>query len=192
LADIEIALPDSRTRRFERIVLPHFKAAFGLACRLMQTPEDGEDALQDALIKALRHFDNCREETAKAWFLRVVRNVCFDMLRARGMLRQEGFADLDPTDPDGAAFVTDIFGRKIDDPETLLATKTRMQGLENAIAGLPVIFRETIVLRDLEGMSYAEIAAITGVPIGTVMSRLSRGRDLLTKTLAPAHGEPHG
>jgi RNA polymerase sigma factor (sigma-70 family) len=174
-------LPDRRTNGFETVVLPHLDAGFGLARRLMRNPEDGEDALQDALIRAFRHFDSCRTETAKAWFLRIVRNVCFDLLTARGQLRQEGFADLDPADPDGAAFVADIFGRSAADPEQTLSASER---IEKAFAALPALFRECVVLRDVEGLSYAEIAEVTGVPSGTVMSRLSRGRDLLMKELA--------
>jgi len=169
---------------FETSVLPHLDAGYRLARRLMQTPEDGEDALQDALLRAYRHFGGCREESVKAWFLRIVRNVCFDLLTARGQMRQEGFADHDPLDPDGAAFVEDVFGRKAPSPEMGL----ELARLEAAIAGLPPLFREVVVLRDVEGMSYAEIAAVTGVPNGTVMSRLSRGRDLLMKELAPDHG----
>jgi RNA polymerase sigma-70 factor (ECF subfamily) len=177
----ESALPDRRTNGFETIVLPHLDAGFGLARRLMQNPDDGEDALQDALIRAFRHFDGCRVETAKSWFLRIVRNVCFDLLTARGQLRQQGFADVDPEDPDGSAFVADIFGRTAIDPESEFGGAER---IEKAIAALPALFRECVVLRDIEGMSYAEIAEITGVPRGTVMSRLSRGRDLLMKEMA--------
>jgi len=181
-------LPDPRTRRFESTVLPHLEAGFGLARRLMNNPEDGEDALQEAVIKALRHFDSCREATVKPWFLRIVRNVCFDLLTARGQLRQQGFADHDPFDPDGSAFTADIFGREALNPETELVAKTQMERLEAAIAALPAVFREAVILRDLQGLSYSEIASITGVPNGTVMSRLSRGRDLLMKELSAENG----
>ncbi len=181
-------LLDRRTRRFEQIVVPHLDTAFGLACRLMQNRDDAEDAVQDALIKALRHFDGCREETSKAWFLRILRNVCFDLLTARGALRQDGFADHDPTDMDGHAYDSDVFGRMAIDPESALLAKSRQAWLEGAIGTLPIIYREAVTLRDLEGLHYAEIASITGVPVGTVMSRLSRGRDLLMKELASGHG----
>jgi RNA polymerase sigma factor (sigma-70 family) len=166
---------------FETTVLPHLDAGYRLARRLMQTPEDGEDAVQDALLRAYRHFGGCREDSVKAWFLRIVRNVCFDLLTARGHMRQDGFADRDPLDPDGTGFVEDVFGRRAVDPEAGL----HLARIEAAIAALPPLFREVLVLRDVEGMSYAEIAAVTGVPNGTVMSRLSRGRDLLMKELAP-------
>lgn len=181
-------MPDSRTRRFEQTILPHFAAGYRLARRLTQSKEDGEDALQEALVRAFRHFEHCRAETAKNWFLRIVRNVCFDLLAARGQLRQEAFADSDPMDAAGARFVADIFGRQAADPEADLIRKSQSQRLEAAIAALPPLFREAVLLRDLEGLSYAEIAAITGVPPGTVMSRLSRGRDLLSKELGSEHG----
>jgi len=173
---------------FETRLLPHLDAGYRLARRLMQTPEDGEDALQDALVRAWRHFGGCREESVKPWFLRIVRNVCFDLLTARGQMRQEGFADHDPLDPDGSLHVEDVFGRKSLDPESALAEKSELTRLEAAIQALPPLFREVVVLRDVEGMSYAEIAAVTGVPNGTVMSRLSRGRDLLMKELSAENG----
>jgi RNA polymerase sigma-70 factor (ECF subfamily) len=178
----------SDTQLFERLVLPHLDSGFALARRLMRSSEDGEDALQEALLRAHRHVAGCRPETARLWFLRILRNVCFDLLTARGQMRQDGFADHDPDDPDGSRFDRDVFGRAAEDPEAALIGKRQVERLEAAIAALPPLFREMVVLRDLEGLSYAEIAAVTGAKIGTVMSRLSRGRDLLMKELTERHG----
>lgn len=179
---------DKRTERFRLIALAHFDAAFNLARWLVRQPEDAEDVVQEALLRAFRSFDGCREATARAWLLRIVRNTAFDWLAARRGRPVDGFADVDPLDPDGTAFVADAFSEPADDPERRLIREDDRRRVNALIAGLPFGFREVVILRELEDMSYKEIAEIVGIPIGTVMSRLARARDLMQKAWSNQDG----
>jgi RNA polymerase sigma-70 factor (ECF subfamily) len=159
-------------RVFEETVLPHLNAAFNYARWLTRNDADAEDVVQDACVRAMRYFSSFRDDDARAWLFTIVRNAWYSRIS-----RRPGVADagpLDPQDepPDGAL-----------DPEERLLQQHTVALVRSALERLPVDFREVIVLREIEGLSYKEIAAVVRVPIGTVMSRLARGRERLTAVL---------
>jgi len=170
-----------RAERFERVVLAHLDAAFNLARWLTGRTSDAEDVVQEAILRAFQAFDGCREATARPWLLRIVRNVAYDWGTSVRAAKLSGFADIDPDDADGAAFVADAFSEPAETPEGLMIKADDRRLMDDLIADLPVVFREVVVLRELEELSYKEIAEIASVPIGTVMSRLARARGLLQK-----------
>ena len=152
---------------FERQILPHLDAAYNLARWLVREPAAADDVVQEAMLRALRYHGGLRGE-AKPWLLQIVRNVAYGALAARS----DTFAVLD--DENGAA-------DPADDPEAALGRKQALECLDDRLAALPAELRECLVLRELEALSYKEIAAVTGVAIGTVMSRLWRARRALMK-----------
>ena len=168
---------ENQNAPFEKTILPHLDAAFNLARWLAGNEPDARDIVQEACLRALKAFAQFRGGDARAWLLSIVRNVAFTSLRKRGAREQvfDGSEDLetfsDPA-PDAA--------------ETLQRTAT-IETVRNAIARLPDEFREVIVLREMENLSYKEIADVVGAPIGTVMSRLARGRRELQKALLENH-----
>jgi len=159
---------DDRRRRFEAQALPHLDAAYNLARWLSRSPADADDIVQDAMLRAFRAFDGFRGGDAKAWILTIVRN-CW---RSAGTAsKRRGHTSLEDE-----TLIAD------DDPEgTAIQAGTRRR-LDSLVAGLPEEFREVLILREMEDLSYREIADITGAPIGTVMSRLARARALLRET----------
>ena len=164
-------------RRFEQLVLPHFDAAYNLARWLTRNDHDAQDVVQEAVLRAHRFFDGLRGE-AKPWLLSIVRNSFLTWLHinrpADTVGLDDGLVDLIPTEDDG--------------PEVLAARNFDRRMLNEAIAALPLQFREALILRELEDLSYKDIARIAGVPIGTVMSRLARARRLLAESLgAPSN-----
>jgi RNA polymerase sigma-70 factor (ECF subfamily) len=162
---------NERRHRFEQQVLPHLDAGYNLARWLTRNDHDAEDVLQDALVRAYRFFDALRGEP-RPWLLAIVRNACFTWLQANRP------ADLAPLDDAPEQHDVDA-----ETPETLAARSLDRRMLNEAIAALPVQFREVLILRELEDLSYRDIARIAGVPIGTVMSRLSRARRLLSDSM---------
>lgn len=169
--------PDSR-QRFESLVLVHLDAAYGLARWLLHDDQRAADATQDACVRAWRHFEGMASESPKAWFLAIVRNVCFDAWNAhRSLVAHESATDEVPDsallDGEGAAV----------SPETLALRASDARWLHTCLASLSAEHREVLVLREFEDMSYREISAVVGVPIGTVMSRLARARDMLAAAL---------
>jgi RNA polymerase sigma-70 factor (ECF subfamily) len=162
-------------RGFDALVVPHLDAAFNYARWLTKNDADAEDLVQDAAVRALRFLSTFRGESAKAWLLTIVRNVW-----SSRMARQAGWP--------AAAEYDDVVEGQADDrpgPDALLAQRRDVARVRRAVEGLPVEFREVIVLREFEGLSYKEIAAIAGMPIGTVMSRLARARERLGAALSP-------
>lgn len=157
---------------FEQQMLPHLGASFTLARYLLREPADAEDAVQEAYLQALRHFRGFRGENARAWLLTIVRRVCYAWAD-RG--RRHGW----PADPE----LLDELPGDGEDPETELIRGELQERLTMAVEALPFPFREVIVLREIQELSYQEIAAVTGVPVGTVMSRLSRARRRLQRAL---------
>lgn len=165
--------------RFGECVLPHLDAAHNLARYLLRDPHEAEDAVQDACLRAIRHFHGFRGVDGRAWLLSIVRNTCFTRLRRR---RSGG---------EVVEFEEEMHSVEADDagPEADLARTIAAEQVREALDRLPVEFREVLVLRELEGLSYREIAQVAGVPIGTVMSRLARARRQLSAALAV---EPEG
>jgi RNA polymerase sigma-70 factor (ECF subfamily) len=157
---------------FDDVVLPHLAAAHRLASWIMRNDADAEDAVQDALLRALRYFRTFAGGNGRAWFLRIVRNTCF-MWRGRAVC-----APPDPFDEEQHAG-----DAPPSDPETLLLRSRDVTLLERAMSRLPDRSRELLVLRELEGFSYRELADVAGIPMGTVMSSLSRARRALRTAL---------
>ena len=168
-----------RRARFERAVVPHLDAAYNLARWLTGNGHDAEDLVQEAYLRAYRSFDRFRGGDGRAWLLAVVRNTCYTWLkqhRARAA---------------PAVFDETIHGKGDEamDPQRQLERRGTQQLLREALEELPEEFREVVVLREMEGYSYKEIAAIAGIPLGTVMSRLTRARERLQRCLAPRLNE---
>jgi RNA polymerase sigma factor (sigma-70 family) len=168
----------SNTAGFEATVLPWLDAGYNLARWLLHDDAAADDAVQDAAMRALRYFDSLRGSAAKPWFLGIVRNVCFTYLKERsGRNEQTGYDDDEIENLHYAA------GFISPDPAELLQQGREHAIVDAAIRALPPPLREVIVLRELEGMEYAEIAQVAAIPLGTVMSRLSRARARLKAVL---------
>ena len=175
--------PSSRDDTFERVVLPHLDAAYNLARWLMRDREAAEDVLQEAMVRALTYFASFKGVNPRAWLLQIVRNTAYgSMALNRGM---ETVPIAEENDEAGAAEL--VSGD--DDPEVALLRSRESRQVRALIAALPVELRETLVLREFEECSYKEIAEATQTPIGTVMSRLWRARQLLAHAAA-AEGLP--
>jgi len=158
---------------FEEGVLPHLDAAYNLARWLTRNDADAQDVVQESFLRALRFFSGFRGSDARAWLLTIVRNTCYTWLKRTKS--REVFSD----------FSEAMYARESDepDPETVQLIKAQTQLVTEAIEKLPIEFREILVLRELEELSYKEIAEVTGIPIGTVMSRLARARKRLLASL---------
>ncbi|WP_159997569.1 sigma-70 family RNA polymerase sigma factor [Roseomonas sp. 18066] len=166
--------PSSPASEFDTVVLAHLDAAYGLARWLVRDPHLAEDVVQEAVLRGLSYFGSFRGDDGRAWFLRIVRNTAYTMLAAR---RQgEGLAPQgEGLDDDAVLNLPDL----ADTPDAALSRRQDAAQLEQALAALPVELRECLILKELEELSYKEIARITGVPVGTVMSRLWRARRAL-------------
>jgi len=160
----------AETSKFESEVLEHLDAAHNLARWLMKNDQDAQDVVQESCMNALRAFDSFRGGDFRAWFLAIVRNTSFTSLRRRKS--SSGPASEQSLEV-GAEIAAD---REVYDPQAIAIRAADAELVRRAIAALPQILRETLVLREMEGLSYKEIGKIAGVPIGTVMSRLARGR----------------
>ena len=158
--------------QFEAKVLPYLDDAYSLARYLVRDEHDAQDIVQDAAVRAFRHIAAHRGDDARAWLLSIVRNCCYTWLSAQKAdhtRRAEPGAELDVADPRGA--------------DDLALHRSEQARVQSALARLPLELREVVVLRELEELSYREISDIAGVPMGTVMSRLSRARARLTAML---------
>ena len=178
-ADEDLAPGRDDHARFTDVVLPHLADAYALARWITGSRADAEDVVQDACLRAFRAIGGFAGGSARPWVLTIVRNTAYTWLRKNrpsAVLVAEDLeaveaAQANPGDPDRET------------PETALIAKADAACLEAAIAALPTPYRETLILRDVQGLSYREIAEVTGVPIGTVMSRLARGRNQVIKTV---------
>jgi RNA polymerase sigma factor (sigma-70 family) len=169
--DMQLQGADERGR-FEQALLPHLAAAYNLARWLMRDDHDAEDIVQEAYLRALKSFGGFHGTDGRAWLLAIVRNACYTSLQQKRAREPAKAFDEDVHSVDTA--VT---------PVTLLMQKEKKQAVREAVEELPVDLREVVVLRELEGLSYKEIAAIADIPMGTVMSRLARARERLQKLL---------
>lgn len=176
---------DAPTQRdaFEQLMLPHLDDAFNLARWLTGNRSDAEDVVQEAYLKALKHFATYRGPEARAWLLTIVRRCCFSWLKVNRSQQLTFMEDEAIAEIAGRPTVVALHPRTVETPETQLNDKERRKHLNSAVENLPLAYREVVVLRDLQGLSYKEIAEIAEIPIGTVMSRLARGRDHLLKHL---------
>src|SRR5262249_20666489 len=165
-----------RQSRFETVVLPHLDAGYALARWLTRNDADAADVVQEACLRALRYFDSYREGDARSWLLKIVRRTSYDWLernRPADLVPLETENDLDgPARPQPAAVI---------DADALLQSRSDLRRLDRLVEALPPPLREAIVLRELHELDYREIAEVTGVPIGTVMSRLHRARSALRR-----------
>jgi len=179
-------------RRFGEVALPHLDSAYNLARWLTRDDHDAQDVVQEAFLRAFRSFDGFRGDNARPWLLAIVRNTCYTWLK------QHRRAELEvPYDDDlhGGEGHGDNLGAIAPDnnPEAILARLDDVRLVDEALQRLPVGYREVVVLRDIEDLSYKEIALVAGLPMGTVMSRLARGRNLLALHLVKLrHGGSHG
>lgn len=162
----------NRFERFERQVLPHLDAAYNLARWLTRNDQDAQDVVQEAFTRALRYFDSLKDGDARAWLLATVRNTGYTWLEKNRP------SEVMPLEDSG------VVGSDPDsNPEVVLLQRAQGKLVNLALEELPVAYREVIVLRELEDLAYKEIAGIVGAPIGTVMSRLARGRGMLRAIL---------
>ena len=171
-----------RVRAFEAQILPHLRAGYTLARFLLRAEQDADDVLQESLLRAFRSFDGFRGGDARLWLLAVVRNACWSFLEGKRGRRE-------------SAYEEDAHGQRgpgrDETPEVLLLRSLQQRELEEAVAALSEEHREALVLREVEGLSYKEIAQVARIPIGTVMSRLSRARRQVQAALL-ARGQAGG
>ena len=183
---------DDRRRRFEQLALPHLDAAYNLSRWLAGNTTDAEDVVQDAYLRAYRYFDSFRGGNFRVWLLTIVRNAFVTWVREN----RSGRIMFVPDTPVAANADKEetMWGSRPRDPESLLLDSIDSQTLSRLMEQLPAEYREVLLLREVEDLAYKEIAEVTGVPIGTVMSRLSRARLSLRKRwLAQAEMEDaHG
>jgi RNA polymerase sigma-70 factor (ECF subfamily) len=174
-----------RRARFERVVLPHLDAAYSLARWLTRNEADASDIVQDAFLRAFRYFYGYRDGDAKSWLLKIVRHTCYSWL-ARNR----------PADVTSLEAEVEFGGEAAigsGDAEALLESRSDLRRINQLIAVLPVPLREILILRELHELGYQEIAEVTGVPIGTVMSRLYRARSQMLRAFdSAAPGSPVG
>jgi RNA polymerase sigma-70 factor (ECF subfamily) len=161
------------------LFIAHLDAAYNLARWLMHDETEAENMVQEAYVRVASHFAGFRGGDGRAWFLTIVRNSCYDRLR------QKGASDRN-TDFDEELHSA---GRQAPNPETALLPAERSELVEKSLAGLPAEYREILILREMEQLSYQEIADVTGIPLGTVMSRISRARQQLQRTLFDLRNE---
>jgi RNA polymerase sigma-70 factor (ECF subfamily) len=177
---------DDRRRRFEVLVLPHLDAAYRFARWLSRSPGDADDVVQEAVLRAFRGFDALRGSDVKAWLLTIVRNCHLTALQQQ---QRRAFVPLpeEHDAEDGHALIATT-----PDPESASMRRDERRTLDRLMSALPEEHREVLVLRELEELDYREIAAVTNVPIGTVMSRRARARAALkARWLQEAEREPH-
>lgn len=166
--------PPTRPARFDAILLPHIDAAHNLARWLLGNRQDAEDTVQESYLRALTYFDSFHGEDGRAWLLAIVRNTCFEWMHKNRRRVELPVEHLERVRDNGPS------------PETLQLRKADRATVQRSLEALPAEYREALVLREMEGMSYKQIAQITSVPIGTVMSRLARARRRLGEALTTA------
>jgi RNA polymerase sigma-70 factor, ECF subfamily len=168
---------DESWQRFERLALPHLDAAYNLARWLTHNDHDAQDVVQEATMRAMRYIGGLRGDSARAWLLQIVRHTCYSWLAENRPAERTHFDDDDAWQ--------DIPGPAAEEPQAVALRHADRAQINQAIAALPIPYREVLILRELEDFSYSDIARIADIPVGTVMSRLSRARGLLRQSLSP-------
>ena len=165
----------ARSRHFRDAALPHLDAVYTLARYLLRDPSDADDAVQECYLRALRHFDTLRCPDVKPWLVAILRNVCRVEYgrQSRVMLYDVN------VDPDQLKGAIPQWREAQETPETQVLRRLDDEAIRELVTALPSVFREVLVLREIDDLSYREIAAIVDAPVGTVMSRLARGRTIL-------------
>ncbi|HEX2712072.1 MAG TPA: sigma-70 family RNA polymerase sigma factor [Candidatus Acidoferrales bacterium] len=163
----------NKRERFEQAMLPHMDAAYNLARWLTHNDHDAQDAVQEAYLRAYRFFESFRGGDSRTWLLAIVRNTCFTWIRRNRPSEQADVFDEQVHSEE----------RESATPESLLLAEADQALVRKALDELPAAFREVLVLRELEGLSYKEIADVVGIPMGTVMSSLARARKRLREAL---------
>ncbi len=172
-------------QRFEELVLPHLDAAYNLARWLTRNDQDAHDVVQESYLRAFRFFEGFHGDSARPWLLTIVRNTCYTWLQQnRGLQVSISLEEL--LDSGEADSSLTAVGLSEEGPEKRMLQEDNRTLVTRALEQLPEEFREVLVLKELEELSYREIAAIVGAPMGTVMSRLSRARKLMYKYLQPS------
>jgi RNA polymerase sigma factor (sigma-70 family) len=191
VAPAETALSgEDDSARFARVVLPYLDDAYELARWLAGNRADAEDIVQEACLRAFRSIARFKEGNARAWVLTIVRNTAYTWLgrnRSANLVVTDDLEAVERAETDRGH----PSGFEIETPEAALIAKAEAARVQTALAALPAPFRETLVLRDLQGFDYREIAAITGVPVGTVMSRLARARRRLMGSIVKDDDDAH-
>jgi len=164
----------NKLARFEQVVLPHMNAAYNLARWLTGNETDAEDVVQEACLRAFRFLDGFRGGGCRSWLLTIVRNTCYTWLQQNRSSQLSAISDER----------AEQFEAADSNPEKLFLQQLDDRLIRKAIADLPIEFREAVILREFEGLSYKEIADVADVPIGTVMSRLARARRRLQQILS--------
>jgi RNA polymerase sigma-70 factor, ECF subfamily len=169
---------DENRKRFESLVMPHLDAAYNLARWLTHNDADAQDVVQESFMRAMRYMGSFRGDSARAWLLQIVRHTCYSWLKENRPVEKVAIDDLDDV-------WQEIAAPAADEPHSMAIRKADRLQINEAIAALPVAFREVLVLRELEDLSYIDIARIADIPLGTVMSRLARARGLMREALMP-------
>ncbi len=170
-----LSLKAVQDAKFKRVVMPYVEYGFNLALSLLQNRSDAEDAIQEASVKAYQSVWQLRGEDSRAWFLRIVRNECMNILRTRSQARGKELSFDDEIE---------VVDQRTPNPVEVAEGNWTRAAMNEAIGKLSIGLREVLVLREIEGLSYQQIAEVTGTPIGTVMSRLSRARTALLNQLS--------
>jgi RNA polymerase sigma-70 factor (ECF subfamily) len=185
IVDSSTSIDPAKARRFRDAALPHLDAVYTLARYLLRNPADAEDAVQECYLRALRHFETIRGPTIKPWLFAILRNVCHAEYARRSVVQLRDvnaeIETLEETEP--------LWGEAPESPETTMIRKLDTETIQGLVASLPDSFREAIVLREINDLSYREIAEVVGAPIGTVMSRLARARSMLRAAWLAAEGQ---
>ena len=171
----------TRVTRFEDRVMPHLDAAYNLARWLTRNDDDAQDVVQEAFVRAFRFFDSLKDPDPRPWLMAIVRNTSYTWLERNRPADIVPIDDQDllPSDTETAGHATPMESN----PEVILLQSANRKLVNQALEELPVGFREVIVMREIEDLTYKEIASIAGIPMGTVMSRLARGRELLKRAI---------
>jgi RNA polymerase sigma factor (sigma-70 family) len=182
---------DSKRARFEREMLPHLDAAYNLARWILRGSEDAQDVTQEAFLRAFKYFDGFHGGNAKAWLLSIVRNGCYSWIKSRPKTESMSEDDEGRLNPEHERAL-EAAGHGMPSPEAHAIEKADRKLLQEGLQELPTDYREILILREIEELSYKEISEIAKIPIGTVMSRLSRARALLQQKLVSRRTEQDG